>query len=46
MQDSTVNLDTGPQDETARRFTYSTRLAIYKVISHSAIMSEVFVAAG
>jgi len=37
-----VNLDQGANDETAWGFTYSGRLAIYKVIPQSAIVGEIF----
>lgn len=41
-----VNLDQGARQETAWATTYSTRLAVYKVIPDSAIVGEVFGAWG
>ena len=46
MPGATVNLNEGKKDETAWSFTYSSRLAVYKVIPQSAIVGEVFGAAG
>lgn len=40
------NKEYGPNEETAWGFSYSTRLAIYKIIPQSAIVAEVFGAAG
>ena len=37
-----VNGDYGASQETAWGFTYSSRLAIYKIIPHSAIVGEIF----
>ena len=46
MPGVTVNLNQGNKDETAWSFTYSTRLAVYKIIPRSAIVGEVFGAEG
>ena len=46
MPGYTVNKNSGASNDTVSGFTYSTRLAIYKVIPQSAIVGEVFGASG
>jgi len=46
MPGGTWNTDYGPEEVHASAFTYSSRLAIYKVVPHSAIVMEVFGAEG
>ena len=43
---ATVNLDHKQSNSTAWGFTYSSRLAVYKVIPHTALVGEVFGTAG
>ena len=46
MPGGTWNTDYGPEEKRASAFTYSSRLAIYKIIPQSAIVGEVFGAEG
>jgi hypothetical protein len=42
MPGALVDLDYGNNKETAWGFTYSTRIAVYKVIPQTAIVAEVY----
>lgn len=46
MPGAAVNLNYGSEKDTAWSFTYSSRLAVYKIIPHSCLVGEVFGAEG